>query len=466
MISQDEQNSKEASLQKASSRKDVIAALYLDKSEDNWQNVPTPYDIAGEMVDLASDATHYVVLFSIEFLEVLVKERGVDPSHIIFFADTDREMKVARHAATYGVTSFRLYKNRILTPMGFDGDKLVQTINEGIKSTWGDLDMKFNKLAVVMNPPYQSDNDKGGGVTTHSSPLYQKFIEAIIDKTKTHYVVSINPSRWMVGGRGLDRFRDRMLNDKRIRNIVHFSNPREVFPSVGIAGGVSYMLWDRSYDGVCFFSDRLSTDQRKLDEFDIVILDNSAIPIVRKVVTQSPSFMNKHFSIQSPFGIKTSFSKWDNTGILCYAKGRTPHFCNIKDYKDKFNIIDKWKVCTGKTTSEGNITSDSSGKISVASNFFLIEPGAICTQTYIVVNVFDGKAEADNFISYMKTKFFRFMLGLRISGVDINKDKLAFVPDLGDYSRPWNDQELYDKFNLTRQERAYIESKIKPLKGD
>ena len=97
-------------------------------------------------------------------------------------------------------------------------------------------------------------------------------------------------------------------------------------------------------------------------------------------------------------------------------------------------------------------------------NQFILAPDEICTETYIVVNVFDTKTEAENFISYLKTKFFVFMLGLRVSTQDINKEKFGFVPDVIDYSIAWTDAELYKKYNLTKQQIAYIERKIKTIK--
>jgi site-specific DNA-methyltransferase (adenine-specific) len=37
-----------------------------------------------------------------------------------------------------------------------------------------------------------------------------------------------------------------------------------------------------------------------------------------------------------------------------------------------------------------------------------------------------------------------------------------FVP-MQDFSKPWTDEELYKKYNLTADEIAFIESMIKPM---
>src|ERR1039458_3662609 len=102
-------------------------------------------------------------------------------------------------------------------------------------------------LCVIQNPPYQMDD---GGFGSSAKPIYHTFIETMIDGLSPNYLVSINPSRWMVGGKGLDEFRERMIKDRRMDTIVHFPGNNEVFPSVSIAGGVNYFLWDKSRDGL------------------------------------------------------------------------------------------------------------------------------------------------------------------------------------------------------------------------
>lgn len=61
----------------------------------------------------------------------------------------------------------------------------------------------------------------------------------------------IIPARWYAGGKGLDAFRESMLNDSHIRKLVDFENSSTVFPGVDIAGGICYFLWDRDNQGLC-----------------------------------------------------------------------------------------------------------------------------------------------------------------------------------------------------------------------
>jgi site-specific DNA-methyltransferase (adenine-specific) len=187
------------------------------------------------------------------------------------------------------------------------------------------------------------------------------------------------------------------------------------------------------------------------------------------VQAKSSKWISQTCLSRKPFGLSTNFSDFKNSGVKCICQGQEVKFVDPTTFTDKNGIIGKWKVVTGKVTSEGNIKESSNGSLGVLTNFFIIEPSNICLETYVVVNTFDTKDQAENFISFMKTKIFRFLLSLRVSGIDINQDKFAFVPDMLDYSVPYSDKTLgrskglYDIFGLTRQEIAYIESKIKAI---
>ena len=93
---------------------------------------------------------------------------------------------------------------------------------------------------------------------------------------------------------------------------------------------------------------------------------------------------------------------------------------------------------------------------------FVVEPKSCCTETYTVVGPFNTKQEAENVISYMETKFFRFMVLILKSTQSASQKVYQLVP-MQDFSKPWTDEELYAKYNLTREEIDFIESMIKPM---
>lgn len=65
-------------------------------------------------------------------------------------------------------------------------------------------------------------------------------------------------------------------------------------------------------------------------------------------------------------------------------------------------------------------------------------------------------------MSYISTKFFRFLVSVRKISQDATQKVYQFVP-MQDFSKPWTDAELYAKYGLTDEEVAFIESMIKPM---
>jgi len=92
----------------------------------------------------------------------------------------------------------------------------------------------------------------------------------------------------------------------------------------------------------------------------------------------------------------------------------------------------------------------------------LAEPGTCCSETYIVLGIYKNREEAENAISYIKTKFFRFLVMLQKNTQDSLKRVYKFVP-IQDFSEEWTDEKLYKKYKLTKEEIDFIESMIRPM---
>ena len=317
---------------------------------------------------------------------------------------------------------------------------------------------------IIGNPPYQLE--VGIEKDNYSIPLYHKFVEMAI-KLTPQYVSMIIPARWFAGGRGLDDFRDKMLNDNRISNLVDYPNAVDCFPGVDISGGVCYFLWNRNYKGECSVKtirsgQPLSTIKRPLLEegCSSFIRFNEAIPIIRKVREKKEQTFDTLVSSQTPFGLVSSFKtykqeKFPNSVLLHTVNGIG--YIKREQIIRNLSFVDDYKVYISKSYGERG-----EYPYRFLAKPFLGEQQSCCTQTYLVIGPFSTKMKAENVISYIHTKFFRFCIMMKKNTQDAMRGVYQFVP-LQDFSKPWTDEELYKKYKLTDDEIAFIESMIRPM---
>jgi site-specific DNA-methyltransferase (adenine-specific) len=128
-------------------------------------------------------------------------------------------------------------------------------------------------------------------------------------------------------------------------------------------------------------------------------------------------------------------------------------------------MIDKWKVVTSYVGYDHAGNPGKDGRRRVLSKIDILPPGTICTETYLVVGCYDTKQEAMNLVNYMKTRFFRFLVAQYMYSHHLTRSAYAFVPIL-DMNTEWTDQKLYERYGLTKEEVAFIESKIRPMEAN
>jgi len=330
--------------------------------------------------------------------------------------------------------------------------------------------MKFD--VIIGNPPYQLGSSGGDAVGGFAMPIYQKFIQAA-KRVEPRYIVMVTPSRWFAGGRGLDEFRSEMLADKRMRVLVDFPDAGEVFPGIQIKGGVSYFLWDKTWNDACEVTTRYGGAptsppmKRFLGAYDVLVRRNEAVPILEKVLKANAkdgfgSLAPKVSPIQ-PFSIRTNFrgaetAKGLKNPVRVIGNGGDT-FIERSDVPRNENWVNEWKVLLGRAYGAGDSYPHQ------IYNFPIIAgPGTACTETYLVISRFKTKSEASRFAAYLRTRFVRFLVSVRKNTQDIYNERFQFVPDLP-MDRDWTDEVLYKKYGITRDEVAFIESMVRAM-GD
>ena len=170
------------------------------------------------------------------------------------------------------------------------------------------FNMKFD--VIISNPPYQLDTVVGDttNVSKQAKPIYNLFVQQA-KKLNPRYLSMIIPSRWFAGGLGLDSFRQEMMEDKHITNLIDFTNAKDCFPQNSVSGGVCYFLWEREQTGLCSFTNisgnKVTTENRSLSEFPVVVRYNAAVDIIRKVRATTNEYLKEIVSPISPFAIPT-----------------------------------------------------------------------------------------------------------------------------------------------------------------
>lgn len=321
-------------------------------------------------------------------------------------------------------------------------------------------DMQFD--VIIGNPPYQLSD--GGGMGTSAMPIYKLFVEQAM-KLKPRYLSMIIPSRWFAGGKGLDEFREKMLNDKHIRVLHDYFDSTLCFPGVDLSGGVCYFLWDRDHEGMCqVISSRADSEtiqERYLleDNTSTFIRFNEAVSIVRKINALGEKPFDEIVSARKPFGLESSVRLSDMGNpdtVYVYAYPQNGYLERINIFSGK-SAVPFYKVFIAKAYGErGDFPYMVLGKP------FLGEPDTICSETYLMIGATDSREVAKNIISYIRTKFFRFLILLKKNTQNAAKNVYSFVP-MQDFSKPWTDEELYSKYGLAEQEIAFIDSMIRPM---
>ena len=392
------------------------------------------------------------------------------PHGNIPFVETEHTLDKAGKACTVCRAPAKLIRER--------RESFAYSFIHGTYPTKEVADVKFD--VIIGNPPYQIGMDDGkGNRTANITPLYNLFVEKAI-AMNPRYVVMITPSRWFAGGKGLEGFRDKMIADRRIRNLIDNPKQYDVFQQAEIQGGVSYFLWDREYDGDCEFSTRIDGMVRDTAKRDlrqgkgVVLRDNTAAEIVKKVVNGpfANGSLAEIVSANDPFGqgIKTNYvgkpeyplSDVPFEGSIPLVFAKKVAYTSPNALERHAEWVDNWKVLLPMAYNGGRQIDDAGRVVeTVIGEPIALAPGSACTQSYLVAGRFATREETVNFAYFLATKFARFLVLQRKISQHLTPSRFSFVPT-ADFTRRWTDEELYERFSLTQEEIDYIEASIKP----
>lgn len=346
-------------------------------------------------------------------------------------------------------------------------------IKARIAELFGD-DMQFD--VIIGNPPYQLSTE---GFGTQARPVYQLFVQQA-KALNPRYLCMIVPSRWFSGGMGLDDFRETMLVDDRLRSIDDYLAASDVFPGIGLKGGVCVFLWDRDNRGSCRVTTSYkqgvpSTTVRPLLEpgADIFIRFNEGLSILKKVVeiesNQSKSVVlpsDKQFiRLVSPigaYGLDSTFrgrNEQRTHDLKVYRNGGVGYIDRAEVTKE-LHSFDMWKVFIGRA-APGTGNKDTYPH-RILSTPFLGEPGSISSWTYMYVGPFASRAEAESVLSYLSCRLTRLLILLHKPSQDTTRKVYTFVPTQT-WDRAWTDEMLYEKYGINAEEVDFIESMVRPM---
>ena len=333
-------------------------------------------------------------------------------------------------------------------------EKEFKAMIDYIKSKAGN-----KKIVAVGNPPYQ---EADGGAKASAKPIYNYFVETLMSCNEIGEFVLVIPARWFSAGKGLDDFRERIMKSGEVRNLVYHERSEDVFPTVHVQGGVTYLNWVKGLNRNANFVIKDEIHVVDLAQFDIIPDDPKSTSIINKIVAKhNGKFVSEIAWSRKPFGLPTNYftinpssKETDADVVKCYVKGKKIAYVKRSSIRVNADKIEKWKVAIPRAYATG------ARRCTLPPHqIFLIEKGSICTETYNVINAFNTKQEALELIAYLQTDFARYLLGLRKLTQDIPKDRWNWVP-LIDVSKSWNELKIFSFFGLTKDEQEHIKKKV------
>lgn len=431
--------------------------------------ITTPPNIASDMVNLLPDDCSSAMLFldiaskQGEFAIALVERFGEEVKQNIWSLPTS--------GAAYEFTR-KVYEFLEMPVDHIFCDFTAYDLIGENKEEYIDILTDMNFDVIVGNPPYQEKGKLGG---KGDAPIYQHYTSIAMEMPCKH-ISLITPAKWFTAGSEhlLKEYRKQMLKRRSISNLIAYANSSDVFDDVEIKGGVCYFIDSASYNGDCNYS-FIQGGRKETTVIDIGALENIFIrvPQIAAIVHKISAFKDESFetivSADTPFGIPSnvkyskkrpfdvSETKNEEFSLLVYyieKMIRRVGYVRDVDIRKNRQDIGKWKVFIPEAGGSGN-DKRVIGMPEIAG------PNSVCSQSYLYISAKSEK-EAQNILSYLKTRFVRFLVSAIKITQHAHADVYRFVP-IQDWSKSWTDAKLYNKYKMTKAEIAFIEAKIDPM---
>lgn len=435
---------------------DFINKLLTPRDDEKRNNgeVFTPINVIEEMFDMLEQ--NYPDIFKNKNLKWLDPSNGIGNFIIVLYYRLFKNLKCIKNKdeRSKHILENMLYTceinsgNMEIYKQLMNNDKYKLNIYTGdFFKLNSEKEWKVKKFDIIIgNPPYQ-ENVKNGKYGS-SLPLYTKFIDKSIEISNK--ILMIIPSRWLSGGKNLDKFRNKMLKCKKIKQIIHFDNSNKIFKNIIIEGGINYLLIDNEYKGNCKFNNI----DVNLSSYDIFPTEINCIPLIEKFNNEKYIKLSTIVKGRNFFKIETNDERLNDeqneNDIECFVSSKQSKnlikYIELDEYK-KF-----WKV----------ITARANGCKKNFGNIFIGNENSVYTNSYISFKV-KNEIEAKSLKSYLLCKFPNVMLGLRKPTQDIKESTCNWIP-IVPFNREWDDEKVYKYFEMTKDEIKLINDYCKKYK--
>lgn len=345
-----------------------------------------------------------------------------------------------------------------------------------------DGDEQVNFDIVVGNPPYQEEGNNNG----RKLPIYDSFME--ISYAVSKQAILITPARFLFdAGQTAKEWNRKMLNDEHFKVMLYEPDASTIFPSAEIKGGVVISFRDSEKKsgkiGVFSAYSQLNSIMKKVSDveagqprLDSIISSQGIYRFSGKLFIDHPEvetltgkgtgakIISKIVDLLPAVFMDTPETNENCVKFLAKTKSGREYKFIRREYLQENQFLDTFNVMVPE--------SNGSGPFETLVSPVIAAPGEGSSDTFISIGILETEQEAEHLRKYIKTKFARAMLGIKKATQHNPKTTWEHVPlqdftnaSSIDWSKPINeiDAQLYAKYNLTEDDIAFIETKVKEM---